>query len=232
MDVMSRRDGGSFRGITRRPCPCMLDVKVGHGIHHGKRTGTQYTRVRVSLLSIATAKSSLGPRGHWRDCVQTGKPPTMAEFSCFSLSISPTLTQLCLLSHCPPRALAIVSVAELVNGRCLRCQYRRHDDWTRGPPVIGWTTRVRPARVSRRVPVPRAESLHPMIPSTQQATNLDGFEVAIHRPFLHRPQVLNRHFRSTVSGGESDAMTSNPPSGPPVPAEASRSTMPATRPIL
>lgn len=72
MDVMSRRDGGSFRGITRRPCPCMLDVKVGHGIHHGKRTGTQYTRVRVSLLSIATAKSSLGPRGHWRDCVQTG----------------------------------------------------------------------------------------------------------------------------------------------------------------
>lgn len=87
---MSRRDGGSFRGITRRPCPCMLDVKVGHGIHHGKRTGTQYTRVRVSLLSIATAKSSPRPRGHWRDCVQTGKPPTMAEFSCFSLSISPT----------------------------------------------------------------------------------------------------------------------------------------------
>lgn len=108
----------------------------------------------------------------------------------FRASLCPfhPLTQLCPLSHCPPRALAIVSVAELVNGRCLRCQYRRHDDWTRGPPVIGWTTRVRPARVSRRVPVPRAESLHPMIPSTQQATNLDGFEVAIHRPFSIAPR--------------------------------------------
>lgn len=150
-------------------------------MHHGKRIGTQYTRVRVSLLSIATAKSSLGP-GTLARLRANGETSNDGGIFVLLFGHFTTLPTLPALAPPAPRPRKSPPVAELADGRCLRCQHRRHDDWTQGPPVIDWTARGRPARDSRnsrRVPVPRAESLHPMIPSTQQATNLDGFEVAI-----------------------------------------------------